>query len=44
MNLCHVEQRETSLDVNWATASPEDLRFFASLRMTATHGFRYTKK
>jgi hypothetical protein len=40
MSFCHVERSETSLDVNWLTVSLEDLRFFASLRMTATHGFR----
>jgi hypothetical protein len=34
MNLCHVERSETSLDVNWRTPFPKDLRFFAALRMT----------
>jgi hypothetical protein len=44
MNTCHVERSETSVDVNWHIASPKDLRFFASLTMTATHGFRYAKQ
>jgi hypothetical protein len=39
MNTCHVERSETSLDVNWRIAFPKDLRFFASLRMTAVTGF-----
>jgi hypothetical protein len=41
--LCHVERSETSLDVTyvtWHTAAANNLRFFASLRMTATRGFR----
>jgi hypothetical protein len=34
MNSCHVEQSETSLDGRWYTVAANDLRFFASLRMT----------
>jgi hypothetical protein len=37
---CHVERSETSLDKSRHTAAANDLRFFASLRMTATRGFR----
>ena len=37
---CHVERSETSLDMIRYAAAANDLRFFASLRMTATHGFR----
>ena len=29
MNACHVERSETSLDVCWQTASPDDLRLKA---------------
>ena len=37
---CHVERSETSLDKSRHTAAANDLRFFASLRMTARRGFR----
>ena len=37
--LCHVERSETSLDATRHTATANDLRFFASLRMTATCAF-----
>ncbi len=37
--VCHVERSETSLDAPRHTAAANDLRFFASLRMTATRGF-----
>ena len=38
---CHVERSETSLDVTRHTAGANNLRFFASLRMTtATRGLR----
>jgi len=39
MNLCHVQRRETSLDAAPHTVTANDLRFFASLRMTGTCGF-----
>ena len=37
---CHVERSETSLDVTRHIAAANDLRFFASLRMTTKRGFR----
>jgi hypothetical protein len=39
---CHVERSETSLDVTGHIAAANDPRFFASLRMTTTFGFRRT--